>query len=513
MFNSLNNPRTNEDKIIIHTSRQKIILVGKTINSIINEEDVKKSSEDSKNPKASKEKNVKVNQQPEIQLDQLDADEVVGELFEKINPLTIPAIIIGVILLIITFTNVLDGHPIWTIIVGFSGGLAFVFGCSELIIFGVKGIGQKLDWSEYFMGIIAAIGADSSDVVVVTILLTRAKKLSNTGIAENIALANDLTLTSITLVLTTVLINTLILGITMLVITRKKKFKLPQPLTHTESNLVLAMTIFSLILMVFGFTHNSLDIAQFDRAFEGVIGIALLSFYILFIIFMIGDAKAKRTERIGPQTLITEFFPDENGTNHDDSGNEIKTSRLRNFVKSIFSRNKAMVDGEQFVALRRFPWYILLIAFAVGITGIVFGGTLLSDSIENGLGISNMPILVYSVIIGFVSSAPEATITMRTILDPEKEDVQIGLVHQVSSINQTFFLLFGFPFLFASIINVTIPVALDTTLVFTGIFVISLALHLTIIDDNHFDRVEGMLILLASLTSLMALGVVGGIIS
>ncbi|MHA1122840.1 MAG: hypothetical protein ACTSPC_08585 [Candidatus Heimdallarchaeota archaeon] len=102
---------------------------------------------------------------------------------------------------------------------------------------------------------------------------------------------------------------------------------------------------------------------------------------------------------------------------------------------------------------------------------------------------------------------------MRAILDPKKENTEIGLVHQVSSINQTFFLLFGFPFLFASIININIPVSLDTTLVFTGIFVISLALHLTIIDDNHFDRVEGMLILLASITSLLALAVVGGLLN
>ncbi|NHJ32809.1 MAG: hypothetical protein FK732_08095 [Asgard group archaeon] len=488
-------------------------MVKKSIHSKIIEEDLTRFDEDSLNSDSSDEANEENNELPEIELDQLEADEAVGELFEKINPLTIPSIIVGVILLIITFTNVLDGHPIWTIVVGFSGGLAFVFGCSELIIFGVKGIGQKLNWSEYFMGIIAAIGADSSDVVVVTILLTRAKKLSATGLAENIALANNLTLTSITLVLTTVLINTLILGITMLVITRKKPFKLPQPLTNTESNLVLAMTIFSLILMVFGFTHNSLDIAQFDRAFEGVIGIALLSFYLLFIIFMIGDAKAKSTGRIGPQTLITEYFPEENGKLHVKDNEKIKENKLRQFVMKIFGKNHEEEEGEQFVSLRRFPWYILVIAFTVGIAGIVFGGTMISESIESGLGISSMPILVYSVIIGFVSSAPEATITMRAILDPEKEDVEIGLVHQVSSINQTFFILFGFPFLFASIINVDIPVALDTTLVFTGIFVISLALHLTIIDDNHFDRVEGMLILLASLTSLMALGVVGGIIS
>ena len=56
---------------------------------------------------------------------------------------------------------------------------------------------------------------------------------------------------------------------------------------------------------------------------------------------------------------------------------------------------------------------------------------MISDSIESGLGIFELPILVYCVIIGFVSSAPEATITMRTILNPEKEDTEIGLVHQV----------------------------------------------------------------------------------
>lgn len=485
----------------------------KTVHSETKEQDLTSLEKTSQNSDTFEKLEDENNEVPVIELDQLEADEAIGELFEKINPLTIPSVIVGIILLIITFTNVLAGHPIWTIIIGFSGGLAFVFGCSDLIIFGVKGIGKKLNWSEYFMGIFAAIGADSSDMVVVIILLTRAKKLSATGLAENIALANNLTLMSITLVLTTVLINTLILGITMLVITRKKPFKLPQQLTQTESNLVLAMTIFSLILMVFGFTHNSLDIAQFDRAFEGVIGVALLSFYILFILFMIGDAKAKSTGKIGPQTLITEYFPEENGEKHEKDNDEIKESKLKKFVKNIFGNNHEDEEGEQFVALRRFPWYILVIAFIVGIAGIVFGGTMISDSIESGLGIISMPILVYSVIVGFVSSAPEATITMRAILDPEKENTEIGLVHQVSSINQTFFLLFGFPFLFASIININIPVALDTTLVFTGIFVISLALHLTIIDDNHFDRVEGMLILLASITSLLALGVVGGLLN
>jgi len=452
----------------------------------------------------------------EIDLDQLEPDEALGELFEKINPLTIPMVIIGIILLVISYTNILDNTPFWSILIGFAGGLSFIFGCSELIIFGVKGIGKKLNWSKYFMGIIAAIGADSSDIIVVSILLLRAKSLKASGTTEDIALANNLTLTSITFVLTTVLINTLVLGVTIIILTKKKPFKLPTELTQTEANLVLAMTIFSFVLFSFGITHNAIGVDQFDRVFEGIMGIALLLFYILFILFLIGDARAKRIEKVGPQILISEYFPEdeEEEVFRDDLDNKHlgKMSFIRKKLTDIFKRNHED-EGEQFVALRRFPWYIILIAFTIGIAGILFGGSMISNSIESSIALFNVPILVYCVVVGFVSSAPETTITLRALMNPDKENAQIGLVHQVSSINQTFFLLFGFPFLFASIINVDIPVAFDTTLVFAGIFAISLSLHLTIIDDNHFDRVEGALILVASITSLLALAAVGGLLS
>ena len=446
----------------------------------------------------------------EVDLDQLEPDEIIEELFEKINPVTIPSIIIGVIMLIISYTSLLDNTQIGSIIVGFTGGLAFVFGCSELIIFGVKGIGKKLGWSEYFMGIIAAIGADSSDIIVVAILLLKAKKLAVDPLnTANIALANNLTLTSITFVLTTVLINTLVLGVTMIVVSRKKPFKLPKELTQTEANLVLAMTIFSFILLSFGITHNAIGIDQFDIVFQGVMGASLLVFYVLFIVFLILDARTKSTERIGPQTLIPEYFPEE----HEEEIDNNKKNRFKKIIKTVFHKNSEDEEGEQFVAIRRFPWYIIIITFGIGIAGIFFGGSLISDSIATSIEIYNVPILVYCVAVGFVSSAPETTITMRAIFKPDEEDTEIGIVHQMSSINQTFFLLFGFPFLFSSIIDVEIPVAFDTTLVFAGIFAISLALHLTIIDDNHFDRVEGALILFTSITSLIALATIGGLLS
>ncbi len=367
------------------------------------------------------------------------------------------------------------------------------------------------------MGIIAAIGADSSDIIVVSILLMRAKKLTDGG---NVELANRLALTSITFILTTVLINILVLGVTMIIVSKKKPFKLPNELTQTEANLVLAMTIFSFIMMSFGFTHDAIEIAQFDRLFEGVIGVALLLFYLMFILFLIGDTKQKRTERVGPQTLITEFFPEDENDEiavFDSVKNDYvmkEKSTFRKIRESIFKKNDDEdEDKEQFIALRRFPLYLLIIAFLIGLVGIYLGGNLISNSIETSIETFDVPILVYCVIVGFVSSAPETTITMRALFDSDKEDTQIGLVHQVSSINQTFFLLFGFPFLLASIINVAIPVAFDTTLVFAGIFALSLSLHLTIIDDNHFDRVEGALIVITSITSLIALGIMGTLLN
>ena len=64
-----------------------------------------------------------------------------------------------------------------------------------------------------------------------------------------------------------------------------------------------------------------------------------------------------------------------------------------------------------------------------------------------------------------------------------------------------------------SVFHFKMEMKFDTTLVFAGIFAISLALHLTIIDDNHFDRVEGALILFTSITSLLALATIGGLLS
>ncbi|MFW9924485.1 MAG: hypothetical protein ACFFDW_14470 [Candidatus Thorarchaeota archaeon] len=448
----------------------------------------------------------------DVDVDTLESDEAIGELFQKINPLTIPSIIIGIILLILYYTNVFAIYPIGKIFIGFAGGLAFVFGCSELIILGVKGIGKKLDWSEYFMGIIAAIGADSSDVIVVTLLITKAKALIATDNEGDIAYAESLTLISITYVLTTVLINTFVLGITMIVVSKKKPFKLPSELSQTEANLVLAMTVFSFILIAFGFSHNAIGIDSFDRFFEGIMGASLLLFYLLFILFLIGDAKKKRIKHVGPQTIISEYFPEDDEKEIEEIDLEVeKSNKIKQFFKLIFKRNGSNDENEQFIPLRRFPWYIILLSFAVGVAGIIFGGNLISNSIQDSIAIFDVPILVYCVVVGFVSSAPETTITLRALFNPEKENTRIGLIHQISSINQTYFILFGFPFLFASIINVAIPVDYNITLVFAGIFALSLALHLTIIDDNHFDRVEGTLILVTSIASLLALASVGGI--
>ncbi|MCK5298534.1 MAG: hypothetical protein KAJ76_06490, partial [Candidatus Heimdallarchaeota archaeon] len=88
---------------------------------------------------------------------------------------------------------------------------------------------------------------------------------------------------------------------------------------------------------------------------------------------------------------------------------------------------------------------------------------------------------------------------------------EVGLVHQVSAINQTFFLLFGIPFVLSGIIDIGIPISMDITIVMGGIFIMSVALSMMISDDNKFDLLEGIVITILSIVSLLALALIGGI--
>jgi hypothetical protein len=87
--------------------------------------------------------------------------------------------------------------------------------------------------------------------------------------------------------------------------------------------------------------------------------------------------------------------------------------------------------------------------------------------------------------------------------------IEVGLVHQVSAINQTFFILFDVPFVISGIFAIGIPVALEITIVFGGIFVLSTAVILMIMDDNKFDFLEGAVITVMSIVSLLALALIG----
>ncbi len=186
---------------------------------------------------------------------------------------------------------------------------------------------------------------------------------------------------------------------------------------------------------------------------------------------------------------------------------------LRKGRKRNNNDNKSNHERETALAtLRRFPWYIIIILFIIGAGGIVWGGQILSRSIEDGIKIfRTVPILVYSVVVGLISSSPELVVTLRGIFSRNQEAREVGLVHQVSAINQTFFILFGIPFVLSGILNIGIPIALEITVVMGGIFIMSAAAILMIMDDNKFDLLEGVVITILAVVSLLALMLIGGI--
>ncbi|MCK5184999.1 MAG: hypothetical protein KAQ95_11885, partial [Candidatus Heimdallarchaeota archaeon] len=194
-----------------------------------------------------------------------------------------------------------------------------------------------------------------------------------------------------------------------------------------------------------------------------------------------------------------------NDTYEVNDNNNSKRKMKRNDQKSRRDRNDALAT------LRRFPWIIIIALFLVGAGGIIWGGEILASSIEHGIERFETDVLVYAVIVGIVASSPELIVTMRGLLSKDKEKVEVGLVHQVSAINQTFFLLFGIPFVLSGIIDIGIPISMDITIVMGGIFIMSVALSMMISDDNKFDLLEGIVITILSIVSLLALALIGGI--
>ncbi|MBD3190022.1 MAG: hypothetical protein GF308_05240 [Candidatus Heimdallarchaeota archaeon] len=478
---------------------------------------------------------------PEI-LEDIEPEEAIGTIFTNMSPPTIISICAGIILMILFYAvPALKNNPLLHMVLGFVAGLTIVFGSSELILLGVKGISDKLNWNPYFGGIISAVGAALNELVVVIILLFRSK-----GSTHGTLLAT----TAITLILTTVLINTFFLGLSMIFVARDGPFSLPKELTFVEANLVLGMMVFSFIIMIYGFAEEFIGIKDliseeivitttFSRIFEIVIGMSLVLIYFIFLYFLAKNLGRKTST---PQTLISEFFPNDDeicmeepppgrkefplkilipkriadsnpnpslpypissnlpvGEDYTDT----KKTKRQNGYKTKQERSDALAT------LRRFPWIIIIVIFILGLAGIIQGGNILAASIESGIEIfPNVTILVYSVVVGLISSSPELIVTFRGLVSGEKELVEVGLVHQVSAINQTFFILFGVPFIISGIFAIGIPIAIEITLVMGGIFVLSIAVLIMIMDDNKFDLLEGAVITIISIVSLLALAMI-----
>ncbi|NHJ32807.1 MAG: hypothetical protein FK732_08085 [Asgard group archaeon] len=478
---------------------------------------------------------------PEI-LEVIEPEEAIGTIFANIHVSTIISAILGLLfgVAFIVLERVLphnDTTLIIIMVIGFAAGVLLVFGASEIIILGVKGLSDKLNWNPYLEGLLQAIGAAIAELVVVIILLVRSYNLRKLNLIDE---ANNLATTAIVLILTTVIVNVFFLGIAMIFVSRKNPFDLPHELTFYEANLILGMMVFSFVIMLYGFyfefTTGSV-ITTYNRYFEIIIGIALILVYIFFVVILI-TRFGKRTST--PQTLMTEFLPDEDDlvvvepttptpqlqlrTMGDKSKKSRKSKKEENEVEpcetegnnnSRRSRKSSQKSHQErsdaLATLRRFPWIIIIALFIFGAGGIVWGGEILASSIELGIERFHTNVLVYAVVVGIVASSPELVVTLRGLFSRDKEKIEVGLVHQVSAINQTFFILFGVPFVLSGIMGIGIPISMDITIVTGGIFIMSVALNMMISDDNKFDLLEGIVVTILSTVSLLALALIGSI--
>jgi hypothetical protein len=344
---------------------------------------------------------------PEI-LENVEPEEAIETLLDNLDLLTIISLIggiLGAILFYLLYRFRPGTNQVILMIIGFAAGLLLVFGASELIILGVKGIQDKLNFNPYLAGILQAIGAALAELVIVIFLLISAKQMSMSADPLVNKRGSKLAITAITLILTTVIINIFFLGLSIIYASKDKPFELPKELTFFEANLVLGMMVFSFVIMIFGFytEFTSEPVLEsfetFDRGFEILIGLALILVYFIFLFVLIRN-YGKRTST--PQTLIVEFFPDEDDViveepsstkfiqtrmaMHMNSDKKTKAvKKTKDSEDEILDKEKLNSKGKKkrdeksdaLATLRRFPWFIIIIIFKTrqGIKGSWFGSS------------------------------------------------------------------------------------------------------------------------------------------
>jgi hypothetical protein len=98
---------------------------------------------------------------PDI-LDNVEPEEALETIFENIHITSIISLVLGILLAASFLVIEAYFHAVPTLItmfIGFGAGLLIVFGAAEIIILGVKGMSDKLNWNPYISGILQAIGA------------------------------------------------------------------------------------------------------------------------------------------------------------------------------------------------------------------------------------------------------------------------------------------------------------------------------------------------------------------
>ena len=112
---------------------------------------------------------------PDI-FENVEPEEAIGTLLDNIHLSTLISLFAGIAIAIVNYVLYRTiahntTNSIILMIVGFVAGLLIVFGASELIILGVKGIQDKLNWAPYLSGILQAIGAALAELVIIIFLL------------------------------------------------------------------------------------------------------------------------------------------------------------------------------------------------------------------------------------------------------------------------------------------------------------------------------------------------------
>ncbi len=333
-------------------------------------------------------------------------------------------------------------------VLGIILGIWLALRMSEIAVKGIEALAYSfLGVSAYVAGVLSSVASNAPELALAGTAAYRGAVTNNPSLTEYAVL----------LVFAAALFNVLLVGIVILIGARQahsSHMKVPKAVIAVESDLMRATIAMLGLVLILGIAEYLLFLEPGKEFLPREAAAILLLTYVMYIVYIFLGKSLKDI---------------------DDEDDEAHTAHVHKLSKKTTAA-------------------LLIVGFA----GIGIGAELITHSVEIFIEFNpTIPIIIISVLIGASGSIPEHAIAL---ISARKGQLHLALGNTLAGVLQSYTLIIGF-------IGVIALIPLEPAIIFqlaVGVAVTYL-IKTSILDDEHLDVYEGIVIITVMTFSLILL--------